>query len=125
MSDPAERQRLDELRKAWDYGIALARSYRDNLFHLEGEQKERQWQKFLGNSGLAAPPDPAPGLREALTEDDKLLIQRAMLYVADMRTPSSRATYSITDWNEAAECVVQLVKLATRAARPADTKKEE
>jgi len=98
-------------------------------WHALGDELQRRYPLRLGDNIpvalLRKLTEPAPGLREALTDADKLLIQRAYYYVDDMRTPSQRATYSIADWNEAAECVIQLVKLATRAARPADTKKEE
>lgn len=39
--------RLTELRHAWEQGFKLAVGYADNHFHFAGEQKERQWQKFL------------------------------------------------------------------------------
>lgn len=35
------------LRKAWEAGFALCRRYGDNHVHFEGEQKERQWKRFL------------------------------------------------------------------------------
>lgn len=32
------------MRAAWETGIKVARSYGDNIVHLEGVQKERQWR---------------------------------------------------------------------------------
>lgn len=34
-------------RAAWEAGFALARSYGDNAVHFDGEQKERQWARYL------------------------------------------------------------------------------
>lgn len=36
-----------KLRQAWEAGFALCASYGDNKHHFHGEQKEKQWQKFL------------------------------------------------------------------------------
>lgn len=35
------------LRAAWEDGLRVARSYGDNFFHCQGEQKERKWMRFV------------------------------------------------------------------------------
>lgn len=37
---------LQIAREAWEAGIRIARAYGDNVLHLAGEQKERQWEKL-------------------------------------------------------------------------------
>lgn len=37
-------------RAAWEAGFKLAVSYGDNWIHFDGEQKERQWVKFIAQS---------------------------------------------------------------------------
>ena len=48
------RRAEENLRHAWEHGIKIARSYGDNIVHLEGDQKERQWNLYL--AALASPP---------------------------------------------------------------------
>jgi hypothetical protein len=44
------------MRDSWEAGIKLAHGYGDNFMYLEGEQKERQWQKFLDKAmGVPSP----------------------------------------------------------------------
>lgn len=35
------------LRQAWEAGFQLAMDYSDNAVHFRGEQKEKQWKKYL------------------------------------------------------------------------------
>ncbi len=52
--EQGQRAKLTEkkLRNAWEHGIKIARCYGDNICHLQGEQKETQWRKFLKDSGF-------------------------------------------------------------------------
>jgi hypothetical protein len=55
LKQAAERAGLRE-RKAWEDGFKLCRSYGDNWFHFDGEQKERQW--LSRQAALQAPQGP-------------------------------------------------------------------
>lgn len=50
MSEIAQLRAVDQvalLRKAWEAGFALCRSYGDNWINFRGEQKERNWRRLL------------------------------------------------------------------------------
>lgn len=41
-----------EMRAAWEAGFQLCRTYGDNSVHFQGDQKERQWEKFTQRKDL-------------------------------------------------------------------------
>lgn len=56
-----EKQTAD-LRRAWEAGFELCLGYGDNHAYFDGEQKERQWRKYLTESApVAATGQPVGG----------------------------------------------------------------
>lgn len=52
--------KIEQVRNAWEAGFALCRSYADNHYHFEGEQKEKKWKEFCESRRLAQG-DPSVG----------------------------------------------------------------
>lgn len=68
-ASPVDRMLLPKLREAWESGIRLARAYHDNIIHLQGEQKERQWEHFLTKHSYPVPTSPAPAVQVEQRKD--------------------------------------------------------
>lgn len=47
LSQPEPVATAANIRRAWEAGFELCRSYGDNWKHFEGEQKEHHWQKLI------------------------------------------------------------------------------
>lgn len=89
-----------KLRAAWEAGIKIARGYGDNICHLHGEQKERQWRKFLKtHPAVPAVPEVAEQEKEEKKDLGKPGADRATTHVLQ----NTLALHSANIWDAAKE----------------------
>lgn len=107
------------IREAWEAGFKLCRSYGDNHWHWDGEQREQRWREYLEGVNpiqpLALQPSAAPALDVALVLDRlSIRIRKRDAAMGECvcisRTDSTRC--EVCQWRQEEADLASLAKVA-------------